>query len=399
MKPRLFHYRILARDGVYRQGTVLGLNRRQLWHQFQQSGAIPLAINAAWPPRRYHWQADACCDFITQLADLLDTGLALAAVLALMADSHPYPEWQALIHQLHQAITEGLSFSQALRAHHHVFPALYGRSLAAAEQSGELAAVCRQLAQHQRQALALRQRLLRALRYPLFLLTVALLITLAMLVTLLPQFAQLYASLNAPLPWLTQRLLALGAGLQSHWLGLLGSAGALALLSAGMARHYAATLRRLLQRLALRLPGYGPLLRDTTLAQLFHTLALLLHAGIALPQALTACRHALRLEVYRRALHHAVLHLRQGELLSATLAERRLFPAQCHQLIRQGEASGRLALLCTHLGEYYRQQAQRRGETLTTLVEPAMLLLCAALIALLVLALYLPILHLGDVMQ
>ncbi|MDA6076271.1 type II secretion system F family protein [Edwardsiella anguillarum] len=102
----------------------------------------------------------------------------------------------------------------ALRGQPAIFPALYGRTLAAAEQSGALADVCRQLAHQQQQAHALRQRLLRALRYPLFLLSVALLIALGMLLTLLPQFAQLYASLDAPLPWLTQQLLTLADALR-----------------------------------------------------------------------------------------------------------------------------------------------------------------------------------------
>lgn len=399
MKPRLFHCQLVDSAGHAQQETRLGLSRTHLLRDMQAAGLLPLTITPARRPLHYRWRQSLCSAFIAQLADLLEAGLPLLSALDLLADGHPYAEWRALIRQLRRAVAEGLALSQALRAQVAIFPPLYGRVLAAAEQSGALAAICRQLAQQQQQAQALRQRLLRALRYPLFLLAVALLIALGMLLTLLPQFALLYASLDAPLPWLTQRVLALADGIRQAWPQLMGGT-LLALIALGLLHwRRGPQLRRAVQHLALRLPGYGPLLRDATLASLFQMLALMLQAGITLPAALTCCRQSQPLAEYRRALHSGVLRLRQGELLSTSLHDTRLFPPQCRQLIRQGEASGRLAAMCSHLGEYYRHSAQRRGETLATLAEPAMLLLSAALIALLVLAMYLPILQLGAIMH
>jgi len=333
-----------------------------------------------------------------QWAHLLAAGLPLLACVKLVPMGHAPMRLQYELVQIQQALLAGVSFSQALEQSGLFKPAIV-HLVAAGEASGELPALLAKTHEQQTNHEQLKRRFKRSLFMPLVTLISGLLVSLLIVLWVVPQVASLYASAQYQLPVMTQWLMQAASGLQKHSLALLVWPLAVCL---GTAWLWSVSSMRLTMELWLwRLPGIGRLMYLHGQAELFLILSLTFNAGVPLLNSLALAANASSWRRISRALTAACTQLEQGQKLSqvwqhmAGLAQTQ---AQTLQLMRMGEASGDLGLSLDQLQSYYQQQVMSHSQWLEQLLEPILLLLVSTFVGGILIALYLPLFQMGQMM-
>ncbi|QUG77109.1 protein transport protein HofC [Erwinia sp. E602] len=396
MIPRtLFRWQALDAAGALHQGAGFAASAVEVTERLAAAGHLPLHISRGRRYRRGSWRWQQKTAFIRQLATLLKAGMPLAGGLLLLAEGHPEAGWQALLRQLEQRISSGAPFSEALEAWPDVFPPLYPALIRIGELTGELDACCLQLAEQQERQQQLQQKVKKALRYPLLVLAVALLVTGGMLLFVLPEFVAIYRTFNAPLPPFTAAVIAL-SGLLSRQAPLLAGLTLACGLAWRWQRRRSPAWRRGEQRLLLRLPLVSPLWRGSQLSQIFTTLALTQHAGLTLLDSLQAVEKTLRAGLWREAVQQLQQHIAEGHPLHQALRGHTLFTPLCCQLIKVGEESGSLDALLARLASWHETRSHQLADALAAALEPLMMLVTGGIVGTLVVAMYLPVFNLGD---
>ncbi|VEA62684.1 type IV pilin biogenesis protein [Serratia plymuthica] len=335
--------------------------------------------------------------FTRQLATLLQAGLPLVNGLQLLAEEHPSAAWRCLLREITEQIRQGQPFSDVIAGQQAIFPLIYRQLIAIGELTGNLDACCLQLAQQQEAQQKLQKKVIKALRYPLFICAVALLVSILMLVMVLPEFAGVYQSFDAPLPWFTQGLLNLSAILirSGPWLVLMVAG---AVFSYFRWLHPQPQWRRREQATLLRLPLIAQLIKGGCLSQTFRILAMTQQAGLTLVEGLNAAALSVDSLFYRQAIETVRQQIAQGHTFYSALGQQVLFPPLCQQLVRVGEESGSLDTLLGKLALWHEQQTFELADTLAQTLEPILMLVVGAIVGTLVIAMYLPIFQLGNVL-
>ena len=343
------------------------------------------------------WGGTHRCEVMRQLATLLKAGLTLPDALLMLSRQHPVRQWQALLQSLAEELAQGKALSVAMRRWPAVFPPIYIAMIHTGELTGALDECCFQLAAQQKAELQLAGKVKKALRYPLIVLTLAVAVTLAMILLVLPEFAAIYRTFNTPLPALTRGVMAL-AGIVTH-AGPLALAAVLLLAAGGYTLRNSLPWLRYRQRLLLSIPVVGGLVRGQKLSQIFTVLALTQRAGIPFLQGLESVESTLTCPYWREAIHYIHQEITQGMPVWAALKNSGEFSTLCIQLVQTGEASGALDTMLDNLARHHSELTQQQADSLATLLEPLMLVVTGIIIGTLIVAMYLPIFHLGDAMS
>ncbi len=358
----------------------------------QHERIIPLALrrctvrSALWHPR-YSGQ------IIHQLATLLQAGLPLAEGLELLAQQQTGAQWQALLRTLAQDLAQGISLSSALERWPQAFPPLYLAMIRTGELTGKLDLCCFHLARQQREQLQLSEKVKKALRYPLIILTLAVFVVLAMVTLVLPEFAAIYKTFNTPLPLLTQAVMGLAALVQAHILTLLALLVAMVVIACKLRRHPR------WQYVLLHVPVMGTLMRGQKLGQIFTVLSLTQQAGIAFLQGVESVEETVESGYWQEKLREIRSDIEQGMPVWSSFQKASVFTPLCIQLIRTGEVSGSLDVMLMNLARHHTEQTFQQADNLAALLEPLLLVVTGLIIGTLVVAMYLPIFHLGDAMS
>nr|WP_310617202.1 protein transport protein HofC [Pantoea cypripedii] len=396
----LYHFRWQALDslGALQSGESLMNHQEALLQHLADRGmlAVSWQRGKCWRARDWKWQQKI--DLIRQLATLLRAGLPLAESLTLLAEGHPDTGWRILLKGLQQRVITGIPFSQALRDWPQIFPPLFPALMQVGELTGQLDECCRQLAQQQTGQQHLRQKVVKALRYPLFILLVAVAVSAGMLLFVLPEFVAVYASFDAPLPALTAGVMALSALLQQAALPLLATCVLFSMIARQIYRRSADWQRRI-HRWLLRLPLLAPLWRGSQLSQIYAILQLTQQAGLTLLQSLQAVEVTLTSRLWREAITDLQQHIAGGAPLHQALQQHSLFTPLCAQLIKVGEQAGALDVMLSRLAEWHEGHTLTRAESLASALEPMMMVVIGGIVGTLVIAMYLPVFGLGDAIR
>lgn len=395
----VWSWKAVDQQGKIKQGVVLAENRATVEAQLFEQGLQLFSARRSVGTRRGCWHIQQKIQVFRQLATLLQAGISLADGLALMADRHPYREWRALLQRIAQQVSMGVPFSDALRQWPGIFPPLFIALIHIGELTGKLDECSRRLADQQEQLYRLQKKVTKALRYPLFILAVALAVTAGMLAFVLPEFAAIYRSFNASLPAITLAVMNI-----SSWVT---SRGALWLLMATIIatgcwfvlRRQKPRWKEYEQKLLLKLPLAAPLWRGQILSQIYTTLSLSQQAGIPLLQGLAAVEQTIKPLLWKKLLAQVSARVAQGVPFWQTLEDTERFTPLCPQLIRIGEESGALDLMLEKLAVWHHDATQEMADNLAAALEPVMMLVIGIIIGTLVIAMYLPIFQLGDAMS
>ncbi len=330
--------------------------------------------------------------FNQQFNTLIKAGLPILKALDLLAKRAASPRLRPLLDEVRLRVREGASLSETLEAQ-GVFPKVYTTAVLAGEKSGNLTGVLDYFIAYQRVSAGFRNRLKVVLIYPLIL-VVAVIVVLSFLVTyVIPKFAELYRDLNVQLPPLTQAMLAVALPLRKYLFLILPAVVLVVLALLLWSRSEPGALA--LDNLKPRVPYLGDIWLKAQVAQLVRTLSTLLAGGTPLVAALSPSSQAVGSALLSRAVSQTAERVREGQSLHSSLAATEVIPGLALEMIEVGEASGALAPMLTSVAEFYEEEVNLRLASVIAWVEPAILVLMAVVVFVILLSLYLPLFSLS----
>ncbi|MFM0210892.1 type II secretion system F family protein [Paraburkholderia sediminicola] len=393
-----FRWRGVDADGVQKTGALIAPDVSTARAILKRDKLFIVELAARGPAPRPQTRTTDVTVFTRQLASLLRAGLPLAPSLELLAQAqHSRRQGMPrIVGALARDITGGLRFSAALQRRPAQFNALYCQLVEVGEAAGALPAVLARIADDRERAAAQRAKVRAALTYPVAILLLAIAITAALLVWVVPTFKQIFDGFGAQLPAPTQFVLALSAG-AARWSTPLAVVifAASSVVTFLLRRSEAARIR--FARLSLTMPVAGPLLRTLCAARWSRALGTLLSAGTPLADAFDSLTHATGNAFFDHATVDIAARLRRGERLAAATHAAHCFPPEVVQPVAVAEESGALDTILIDVASLADRQVDEKIGTLSSLCEPLVIIVLGTLIGGLVIAMYLPIIQLGNV--
>ena len=329
--------------------------------------------------------------FNQQFMTLIRAGLPIMKSLELLAGTNP--KLAEYIRRAHDDIKAGALLSDAFRAQ-EVFPAIYTTSIMAGEKSGSLVEVIDRYVTYQKLALAVRKKIIVSLIYPSILILLVTGLIIFLVTYVVPSFAELYASMQAELPPLTQALIFIGMATKNYLLvGVAAVALASFLFSVWIKGDRA---QKQMDRLKLHLPVFGNIWIKYQVAQFARVLSTLLVGGIPLLQALDTAGDSLGSRLLRSAIAAAAKMVREGRPLSAGLEQTKVIPRLAIEMIEVGESTGALPAMLNSVAEFFEEDVNTRMQAALSLIEPLIMLVMGAFVAFVLVSLYLPIFSLAE---
>lgn len=395
-----FRYQAVNQAGRTRRGWIEALDETSATIQLQERGLYPVWIKPskgvnigfvfAGRIRRKDF-----VPFCRQFAALVRAGVPLVQTLALLAEQTSDKRLCQSLRQVSAHVQEGATLQDAFGQKRHVFPEMFIHLLGVGEFSGQLPAVLERLADFYEKERVLRQKIVTALVYPLAVLLVAVAVSIYLLVSVVPTFVQAFEEQGVPLPLPTRITISVSRFLLDDWY-LAMATGVVLILSAAYGRRTAPG-QRLYGRFQLAVPILGALRQKNLLARFARTLALLLSSAVPILDAVRLTGKTLDNDLYRRVLAEVAERLSEGERMHVTLEQhRRLFPPMVTQMIAIGEEAGTLELMLDKLADFFEQEVQEMTGRLHALMEPALILILAALVGGIIVSVYLPMFTMMD---
>jgi type IV pilus assembly protein PilC len=327
--------------------------------------------------------------FGQELAALLKAGLPLLQSLDVMLERQKDPLFRTSLGNIRERVKSGVALSEAFKTEGDLYPPILAASLVAGERSGSLETVLRRFVQYLRLTQALKKKAISVSVYPIVLLMVMTTLVFVMLVFVIPQFQSFYEGLNATLPTPTRILMAVSAAIRENvlWIVLALAAAVVVLITWLRQPGSAITVDRML----LRLPYLGRLMRMYATSQLARTLSTLLTGGLPLLNALEVAANSVGNRAMAAAVAAATPQIREGKSLTAALESSGMLENLALEMVKVGEQTGALGEMLGSVAEFYDEEVDTRLATVLALVEPMMLVLMAFLVAGMLLAFYLPL--------
>ncbi len=332
--------------------------------------------------------------FTRQFSTMIDAGLPLVQSLKVLSDQEVNLTFRDALKDLNQSVQSGSTLSDAMRKYPALFDELYCNLVAAGEAAGILDNILKRLADYIEKAERLKRKVKGAMTYPAIVLLVAVAVVAILLVWVIPVFKDVYSSMGSDLPALTQKVVDLSDLLINHFVLV-----AIGLVAGGVGLYkYTQTPagRRQRDLLLLRLPAFGDLLRKAAVAKFSRTLATMLQAGVPIISSLDIVASTAGNKIIEEAIIESRMAIAEGRSLTDPFLETGVFPPMVVQMISVGEESGALDTMLLKIAEFYDEEVDAAVDTLTTLIEPALIIFLGITVGTLVIAMYLPIFSLGE---
>jgi type IV pilus assembly protein PilC len=390
-----------ARGEIHQQVAEAG-SEREIRDRYTQQGFLVYSVKprseigalvGASRSRKKKLSLEKFLIFNQQFVTLIRAGLPILKALDLLAERLTDPKLSQYIKGVREEVRNGALLSDAF-ARQGVFPPIYVTTVLAGERSGSLGEVIERYISYQKMSLSVRKKLLVSLLYPSVLVALSSVLIVFLVTYVVPNFAELYTSMNATLPAPTQFLIAVGTTARSYVvLGFF-------LLVAGVFtfRWWARTDNgsETIDRFLLRIPVAGETWLKYQVAQFSRVLGTLLIGGIPLLQALDTSADSLGTQVLKRVLQQAVKLVREGQSLSSALRQTKIFPGLSIDMIEVGESTGALPAMLGSVAEFYEDDVATRTTAALSLIEPLIMICMGIFVAFVLISLYLPIFSLAD---
>lgn len=334
--------------------------------------------------------------FSRQLATLFKTGIPILRSLEILEKGSRCQRMKTLIKSIKQDLGSGLMLAQSLRKHPALFNTLLCNMVDAGERSGTLDVMLDKVANHREKMADITQKIRKALAYPTTVILIAILVIAGLLTFVIPQFESLFTSFGAELPSLTRFVIDLSRFFKNGWQAFLCLFSGLAYGSIYLHRHYLA-FAKINHQLILRLPIIGNIVQNASIARISRTLSMTIAAGLPLIDALTLVAGITGNHRFTQAVLHIKNDINNGQCLHQAMQNTLLFPNMIIQLIEVGEETGTLENMLEKAADIYENDVGIAVDTLSSLLEPAIMTILGLLIGGLVVAMYLPIIKLGAV--
>lgn len=403
LERRLYTYSGKNRQGQTVTGEVHADNLAHAKIQLYKQGIIATSLKKHVIPLFDHISrgkkvvpADIAV-FTRQLATMIKAGIPLVQSFTIIADGSHKPLLKTLIYKIRDDVTAGDSFANALSNNPAHFDDLFCSLIKAGETAGALETMLDRVASYREKTEQLKAKIKKALTYPIAVILVALVVTAILLIKVVPVFADTFASFNAELPAFTSLVLDLSRSLQSSWWYLLLTIG-ISLVAFHQARLKSQRFLYLTDGYQLKLPIVGIIIRNAVIARFARTLATTFSAGTPVIESLHCVAGAAGNRLYHDAILHICDDVRNGVQLHQAIRARKIFPTLLHQMTAIGEESGTLDDMLEKVALHYEEAVNNAVDNLTNLLEPLVMTLLGIVIGGLLIAMYLPIFQLGNML-
>jgi type IV pilus assembly protein PilC len=332
--------------------------------------------------------------FSRQIATMMASGVPMVQSFEIIADGQRNIRFKNMLTDVKQTIEGGSALHEALGKYPIQFDELYRNLVHAGEASGVLDTVLDTVATYKERTEAIKAKIKKALFYPVMVLAVALLVSMIMLLFVVPVFAQTFKDAGAELPAPTQIVISASEFMKAYWWVVVGGivGGVVALV---MAKRRSIKFAHFLDRLMLKLPVIGNILRNSAIARFSRTLGVTFRAGVPLVEALDAVAGATGSVVYGDAVKQMREDVAVGHQLQLSMRQTNVFPNMVVQMTAIGEESGALDHMLFKVAEFYEEEVNNAVDTLSTLLEPLIMVILGVLVGGMVISLYLPIFKLA----
>lgn len=334
--------------------------------------------------------------FSRQMATMMSSGIPMVQSLEILSNGQKNPKFAELIRSLRDEVSGGSAFSEALKAHPMQFNELYRNLVKAGEGAGVLDTVLDTLATYLERIQALKGKIKKAMFYPVSVIAVGMIVSLILLMFVIPQFKTTFAGFGADLPAFTQFYVDTSDFLLANWWWLL-----VVLIGAvsGTAFAYRAspTLQRNVDKWMLHIPVIGKIMHDSAISRFARTLALTFKAGVPLVEALSTVSGATGSIIYDEAVAKIRDDVAVGYALNLAMKQTGVFPPMVVQMTAIGEEAGALDQMLFKVAEFHEDEVNNSVDAMTSLMEPFIICVLGVLVGGMVVAMYLPIFKLGEV--
>lgn len=326
--------------------------------------------------------------FSQQFAAMIDAGISLVDALEILRGQIDHPRLKEVIIGIQEDVETGSGLSEAMLKYPDVFPDLYCQMIRAGETGGILDKVLNQLAEHYERQDKINGKIKSALYYPATILLVAIVVIIFLITNVVPQFVSIFSSIGGALPLPTRILLSVSDFLQHYWWAIIMGITAIILIL----YNYKKTPRGeyWFDRLILKVPVIGKMMKKIFLSRLTNTLAILLDSGVDLLSALTVVENVIGNQVFARILTEARVQVREGVTLSQPLSETKVFPSMVVQMIKVGEEAGSLEQMLKKISDFYEREVEASVEGTISLIEPVMIVCLAIVVGFIVISIVMP---------
>ena len=387
-------------EGVYVADTEAHL-RRELEDKglfvlsLQRRGVLP-AFGLSRAHRRRIRRQELLV-FNQELATLLKAGMPLVQSLDILRQRVLNPTFKGVLDEIYDRVKAGTALSDAVAAHPDLFPPVYAASLMAGERAGNLDEVIRRYVAYEKVIGAVRRRTISALIYPAILATLMLILIGIIVLRVVPAFSEFYSNFGRALPLSTRIVVGVSRFVVGNFAII---AAACAVTGIGLVTWWKqAGQRTRIDRMLLELPWAGATVRKFSTSQLARTLATLLGGGIPLVNALEIAGRSMTNRFLAGEIAEVGGRVREGESFAAAMLARGVFPDAAVKMVDVGESTGALQEMLNSLAEFYDEEIETEVARFITLVEPLILVIMGIVIALVVLALYMPLFELSSVVR
>ena len=335
--------------------------------------------------------------FTRQLSTMFSAGLTIERAFYFLSKEEKHKKFKAVIEDIERNIRRGLLLSDALERHPGVFSNLYISLVRAGEVSGKLAQILEELALYLETVEDTQRKVKSAMYYPVFIIVFLFVMLISTFTFIIPQFSSVYDTLGSDLPAYTVLMVDLGEWFQKNILGVIG----ITIISLMAIWFVTLTDRgRLVKdKLFLRTPIFGTLIKQNVLSKFSKTFGILLNAGVSVIESFGLLQKVVDNRVYELAIIKASKDIEEGSGISVALKETGAFPPIMIQLLTTGEETGEIDNLSIKASEFYSKQVNAIVERLTSIIEPALIVFVGIVIGIIVVVTYLPIFHFGTALQ
>jgi type IV pilus assembly protein PilC len=333
--------------------------------------------------------------FTRQLATMMKSGVPLLQAFDIVGKGHANPAVARLLMTIKSDVETGMSLKQAFEKHPLYFDALFCNLVGAGEAAGILESLLDRLATYKEKILAIKSKIKSALFYPIAIIVVALVITAIIMIFVIPAFKNVFASFGADLPTPTLIVMAISDFVVANWIVLFGGLGA-AVYTFFWTWKRSEKMQIFMDRVSLRIPVFGDLIRKSSIARWTRTLATMFAAGVPLVEALSSVAGAAGNYEYYVATKKIQSEVATGTSLTSSMQDAEVFPNMVIQMAMIGEEAGSLDNMLSKVADFFEQEVDDAVEALSSLMEPMIMVVLGTLIGGMVIAMYLPIFKLGS---
>jgi type IV pilus assembly protein PilC len=393
-----FQYSVRDRAGKIVNGKLEAESQAAVVNKLRQMGYAPVSISQTntgvnteikIPGLGGRIKLKDLAVMSRQFATMINSGLSLLRALDILANQTENKELARVLASVRNDVETGLALSAAMAKHPKAFPPLMVNMCRAGEVGGFLDSVLLQIAENYEAEVKLKGKIKSAMTYPTVVFVIAILAVVGMLLFIVPVFAKMFADLGGTLPAPTRVLVFLSKAMKV--LAPLGAFGLLAFFITWPKVKHRSQVRNFLDPIKLRMPIFGKLFAKIALSRFARNLGTMMRSGVPILQALEIVSSTTGNVVLERAVNDVKDSVRRGESLSKPLEQHRVFPPMVVQMMAVGEDTGALDTMLYKISDFYDQEVEATAEALTSLIEPLMIAVLGGIIGAMIIALYMPI--------